>query len=269
MKRKIPVIILKGIIVGGSMLIPGVSGATMAMILGIYDNLVKAVSSFFSHIRESVLLLGTFCIGGGIGILIFAKPLLYLTESYNMPMMYFFIGAVAGSIPMIFKKAGVKTFSAASLIWIILGIAIVWILSAVPTGVFVTDPDKGLIYIILLVLAGIIAAVALVLPGISVSYMLLVMGMYESTIKAINDVSLIYLVPLGAGVLLGIALTTRILENAMNNHGGPTYLIILGFVIGSILQVFPGVPSGYELILCPVLFIVSYVIIRRLSVLEN
>ncbi|MHC1719725.1 MAG: DUF368 domain-containing protein [Clostridiaceae bacterium] len=269
MKIKIPLIILKGMIVGGSMLIPGVSGATMAMILGIFDDLVKAVSSFFSNIRQNILLLGTFCIGGGIGILIFAKPLLYLTETYNMPMMYFFMGAVAGSIPMIFRKAGVRSFSIASFIWIILGITIVWILSVLPTGIFVTDPDKGLIYIFLLILAGIIAAVALVLPGISVSYMLLVLGMYESTIKAIDDISLIYLVPLGAGVLLGIALTTRILENAMNNHGGPTYLMILGFVIGSILQVFPGVPSGYELILCPILFIVSYVIIRKLSALES
>jgi len=269
MKTNIPAIILKGVIVGGSMLIPGVSGATMAMILGIYDSLVKAVSSFFNHMSQSVLLLGTFCIGGGIGILIFAKPLLYLTESWNMPMMYFFIGAVAGGIPMIFRKAGVKSFSIAYLMWTILGIVIVWMLSVLPTGVFVTDPDKGMIYIILLVLAGIIAAVALVLPGISVSYMLLVLGMYESTIKAINDMSLIYLVPLGAGVLIGIVLTTRILENAMNNYGGPTYLIILGFVIGSILQVFPGVPSGYELIICPILFIVSYVIIRKLSALES
>jgi putative membrane protein len=261
--------IIKGIVVGGSMLVPGVSGATMAMILGIYDDLVKAVSSFFSHKKQSAWLLGTFSLGGAAGVLLFAKPLLYVTENWNMPMMYFFMGAVAGSVPMIFGKAGVTKFSLKDLICTLVGIAIVWMIAVLPTGLFVTDPDRGMVYVLLLVAAGFIAAVALVLPGISVSYMLLVLGMYETTIKAIGDFSLSYLLPLGAGVLLGVALTTRILENAMNRHGRVTYLIILGFVIGSILQVFPGVPKGLELAICPVMFLISFIIIRKLSALEN
>ncbi|MBP1744480.1 MAG: hypothetical protein H6Q58_1458 [Firmicutes bacterium] len=269
MKKHTIIDIIKGIIVGGSMLVPGVSGATMAMILGIYDELVKAVSSFFSHKKESAWLLGTFCIGGAIGILLFAKPLLYATENWNMPMMYFFMGAVAGSVPMIFGKAGVRKFKLRDLVCILIGTAIVWMFAVLPTGLFVTDPDRGMIYVVLLVAAGVIAAVALVLPGISVSYMLLVLGMYESTIKAIDDFSLSYLLPLAGGVLLGVVLTTKILETAMNKHGRTTYLIILGFVIGSILQVFPGVPRGLELAICPVMFLISFVIIRKLSALEN
>lgn len=269
MKKKSIIDVIKGIIVGGSMLVPGVSGATMAMILGIYDDLVKAVSSFFSHKRESIWLLGTFSIGGVIGILLFAKPLLYATENWNMPMMYLFMGAVAGSVPMIFGKAGVRKFKVRDLVSILIGIAIVWMLAMLPTGLFVTDPDRGVIYSVLLVIAGVIAAVALVLPGISVSYMLLVLGMYESTIQAIDDFSLSYIIPLAGGVILGVILTTKILETAMNRYGRATYLIILGFVIGSILQVFPGVPKGLELAICPVMFLISFVIIRKLSALEN
>ncbi len=269
MNRNTFVDIIKGVIVGGSMLVPGVSGATMAMILGIYDHLVKAVSSFFSNWKQNAVLLGTFTAGGIIGILLFAKPLLYATEKWNMPMMYFFMGAVAGSVPMIFGKAGVRKFRPMDLVSMLLGAAMVWMIGSLPAGLFVTDPGRGAVYFALLVAAGVIAAVALVLPGISVSYMLLVLGMYESTIKAIGDLSLSYLVPLGGGVILGVILTTKLLETAMERHGRVTYLIILGFVIGSILQVFPGVPKGFELALCPVMFLISFVIIRKLSALEN
>ena len=99
---------LKGLFVGGSMLIPGVSGGSMAMILGIYDKLITSVSSFFKHKKQSMIILGTFVLGAGIGILLFAKPLLYLTDTFTFPMMYLFMGAVVGSIPMIYKKADIK-----------------------------------------------------------------------------------------------------------------------------------------------------------------
>ena len=80
------------------------------MILGIYDKLITSVSSFFKHEKQSMIILGTFVLGAGIGILLFAKPLLYLTDTFTFPMMYLFMGAVVGSIPMIYKKADIKKY---------------------------------------------------------------------------------------------------------------------------------------------------------------
>lgn len=90
--------VIKGICVGGTMLVPGCSGGSMAMILGIYDRLVSSVSSFMKHKKESLCFLALFCVGGGMGMVLFAKPLLSLMERFEMPMLYFFIGAVLSLI---------------------------------------------------------------------------------------------------------------------------------------------------------------------------
>ena len=260
---------IKGLFVGASMLIPGVSGGSMAMILGIYDKLISSVSSFFKHKKQSAIILGTFVLGAGIGILLFAKPLLYLTDTFTFPMMYLFMGAVVGSIPMIYKKAEVKKISLSVIVYTLIGMLIIFLISFIPEELFAVNLNIGIVDCLLLVVAGIVAAVALVLPGISVSYMLLVLGMYEETMRAIDEFYLPYLIPLGIGVLLGIALTTKTLEKAMNTYTAPTYLIILGFVIASVIQVFPGIPSGFSIIISIITFLMGYFIIRRLSMFDD
>ena len=78
-------LIVKGAVIGGTMLIPGVSGGTMAMVVGVYDRLIHAVGDFFQDIRNNFKLLLWFCLGGGVGMLLLAKPLLRLLETFPMP----------------------------------------------------------------------------------------------------------------------------------------------------------------------------------------
>lgn len=108
MKGSVLSVMLKGVCVGSTMMVPGVSGGSMAMLLGIYDRLIYSVNSIRSG--KSLLLLGTFSIGGFIGILLFSQPLLSLLERYPMLMLYFFMGAVGGGIPLMLKKAEVRRF---------------------------------------------------------------------------------------------------------------------------------------------------------------
>ncbi len=255
----------KGLIVGASMLVPGVSGGSMAIILGIYDRLIRATSSLFKNIKENVIFLGIFVVGALVGIVTFAKPLLYLTETYEMIMMYFFIGAVAGGVPLMYKKAEVSRITTGTIFYVFIGAVITLLLNFIPEGVFAFEGSLNLGSLALLAVAGIVIAVALILPGISTSYMLLVLGMYDETMRAIKDLYFPYLIPLVIGVLLGVALTTRILEKAMNAYPRATYLIILGFIIGSVVQVFPGFPSGINLLLCPIMFILGFFIIKKIS----
>lgn len=256
---------IKGMFVGASMLIPGVSGGSMAIILGIYDELIYSVSSFFKNKKDSMKLLVTFMAGAFIGIILFAKPLLYLTDKYTFLMMYFFIGAVVGSIPMIYKKAEIKRLSIQSILYIVLGMIIVFLISLIPKELFQIDLSNGIQDYIILMITGIVIAVALVLPGISVSYMLLVLDMYEETIRAIDEFYLPYLLPLGIGILLGIVLMTKILERAMTLYSKATYLIILGFVIGSVVEVFPGIPKGTSIIISLFNLFLGYFLIRKVS----
>lgn len=255
----------KGLIVGGTMLVPGVSGGTMAMILGIYDRLVTSVSSFMKHKRESFLFLALFSAGGLAGMLLFANPLLTLIEKYPMPTLYFFLGAVAGGIPVILRQARIERFSWKVVFYTALGLLAILLFTKLPVGTFEAEADSGLMKVLLLSAVGFVAAVGLVLPGISVSYLLLLMGQYDVTVKAIGDFDLLILMPLAMGVLLGIVLTTKALEGAMKRYPQTTYLIIFGFVAGSIVEVFPGVPAGVTLLLCLGLFGAGFLLIRLLS----
>lgn len=256
-------IIFKGMCVGSTMLIPGVSGGSMAMILGVYDKLISSVSSFFKHKKESALFLGLFLLGGMIGILLFARPMEYLLERFTIPVMYFFIGTAAGGMPLIYRKANVDRVTVKSTAYLVIGVVMVIAIQMLPEGIF--TETQGAAGMILLVAAGFIAAVALVLPGISVSYMLLIMGLYDTVMQSIGSLYLPNLIPLGAGMAAGVVLLTCFLENAMNRYPQPTYIIILGFVVGSLAGIFPGMPQGIYWLICPVTFLTGYGVIHMLT----
>mgnify|MGYP002301106417 FL=1 len=252
----------KGAIVGGTMLVPGVSGGTMAIILGIYDQLVHAVASFRRQPRQNLLFLFLFCVGGGLGMLLFSRPLLSLLNAFPLPMGYFFIGAVAGSIPMIYQKSQPSSFSWHVPVYVLAGVVIVSLFSVLPTGVI---SSTGSWQPLLLIVTGIVAAAALVLPGISVSYLLLMLGLYDKTIAAISHLQFSFLLPLFIGLCIGILLVTKILERLMDRHPRPTYLVILGFMLASIASVFPGLPSLAVAPACVLTFAAGFFIIYRLS----
>ncbi len=248
-------VFLKGAVIGGTMLVPGVSGGSMAMILGIYNRLIGAVSSFLKDVKGNILFMIIFVAGAGVGMIGLSHPISFLMENYTKPFMYFFLGAVAGSVPLVYRHARTEDKGWKSrlkqLAYLVLGMVVVMIFAFIPQDTFTGGGVNTSGNIAIQLLAGVIAAVALVLPGISVSYMLVLMGIYDSTVAAISRLDIFYLMPIGLGLFLGIVLVTKLLETAMNRHPEPTYLIILGFMIGSIAQVFPGMPHGIvEWLLC-------------------
>ncbi len=261
-------VLFRGMCVGGTMLVPGVSGGSMAMILGIYDKLVSSVSSFFKHKKESAVFLALFCAGAAVGMVLFARPLLALIDKFPMPMMYLFIGAVLGGVPLIYKEAGIKKISWSVILYVIIGIAFVMLFELIPATESALA-GKGLVQVIVMVAAGIFAAVALILPGISISYVLLLMGIYDTVMEAIGTLQIVPLIPMGIGLVLGIILTTKLLETAMTRCPVPTYMIILGFILGSVIQVFPGIPQGLEWLSCVLAFGAGYLIIYLISRAES
>lgn len=257
--------LLKGVLVGGTMLVPGVSGGSMAMILGVYDKLVSAVGSFGKHRKENFLFLALFSAGGILGMLLLARPLLQVIRRFPMPAQYFFLGAVAGGVPLIFRQAQIRRLAWRELFFTVAGFLAVLLFAALPSGSFQTELGSGFRESLYLLLTGVLAAAALVLPGISVSYLLLLLGLYDRTMRAVSGLELSFLLPLGIGLLLGILLTARLLEQAMTKHPQPAYLVILGFVLGSMAEVFPGLPAGKELFWCAGMLAAGFGGIRLLS----
>ncbi|MBQ9765960.1 MAG: DUF368 domain-containing protein [Lachnospiraceae bacterium] len=259
----------KGLVIGGTMLVPGVSGGSMAMILGIYKRLVSSISSFFKDVKNNIVFLGIFVVGALAGMAIFAKPLLALIEAFPKPMLYFFMGAVAGGIPMMYRESKVKRISVLHILYVLIGIAIVILLGLLPTDFLNSEGMPGAVQFLIQLAAGAVAAIALILPGISVSYMLLVLGIYEPTVAAIGNLDILYLLPLGIGVVLGILLTTKLLETFMNKYPSVTYLVILGFILGSLKETFPGIPSGVEWLICIGTIVLGFMAIYSLSKFES
>ena len=248
---------LKGLVVGGTMIVPGVSGGTMAMILGIYDKLIFAISSFRKNPLQNIKFLLKFVTGAGIGMLLFAAPLSWLLEHYKFPVIYFFMGAVFGGIPLIEKESGVGKLTGRAVIYMLIGAAIVIAISTIPQGIFSINGN-----FITMLLIGAVAAVALILPGISISHLFLILGMYEQILNAIKNLQFTMLLPLAAGVGVGIILFSKLLENLMKKHPQSTYLVILGFILGSVAGVFPGFPTGtkraIQTLICISLFFLGF-----------
>ncbi|MBU5449655.1 DUF368 domain-containing protein [Acetivibrio sp. MSJd-27] len=263
MKKNTVQTVIKGVCIGASMLIPGVSGGTMAIILGEYDKLVHAVSTFRKDMRNHTVYLLTFLCGGLAGVLLFARLLLYLVECFEKPMMFLFLGAVLGSIPMLFQKTGERKVSFSSAGYVLLGILIVLLLGNLPSNLLAGDTEH--FSFIWMGVFGFIIAIALVLPGISASYMLLMLGLYDLTLQAISRFDVFFLLPLGIGAVAGILLTTGVLEKCMQKHPKGTFLLIIGFVCGAVPEIFPGIPSGWELAASVILFFIGYGIIRQLG----
>lgn len=255
---------LKGLWVGGTMTVPGVSGGSMAILLGIYDQLIRAVNSFWKE-KSNLLFLLVFAGGGGLGMLLFSRALLSLLERYPLPLGYFFLGAVAGGIPLIFRSARIREFSLDAVLYPALGLLLVLLLARLPSGLFSLGTDSGILGILLQLAGGVLTAAALVLPGISVSQMLLMTGLYQGVMEHISQMRILPLLPLGAGVLLGVLLTARLMERWIERHPKGTYLIILGFLLGSLPELFPGFPQGRELLPCAAMAAAGFLTLYKLQ----
>lgn len=268
-------VIYKGFLIGSTMLVPGVSGGSMAMILGIYERLLSSVSSFSKDKKGNSIFLLLFIGGAAIGILLLAKPLLGLLESYPTPMQCFFIGAVAGGIPAIMKQAQIKKITGKHIFYLAAGFLLVMGISFFPSELLQTEisadggkmaeVNSNTVNYVFLLAAGIIAATALVLPGISVSYFLLVLGLYHELMRAISEFDLSFLLPMGLGIVIGVLLVTKALETVLKKYPQAAYMTILGFVIGSVIEILPQRPHGMEWLLSIAAVVLGFFFISTLA----
>ena len=254
--------LLKGMVIGISNVIPGVSGGTMAVVMGIYDKIIYSVNNFFKDIKKNILFLGTLGIGAVLGILLFTNVIDYLLKNFNEQTNFFFIGLIVGTVPLLYKKATETKIKARNLTGLIIGFVIVaglGILEKVnPDAAFLSSIFKPN-YIGFFV-AGFIAAATMILPGISGSFVLLLIGLYEPIIGLIKTFDIIGIAVVGVGVLVGFLLMTKLIEKIFNKYPQTAYCIILGLVIGSVFVIYPGFTFGVMGIASILALIVGFLI---------
>ena len=232
--------------------VPGVSGGTIAFILGFYDNFIGALDDLFrgnlEEKKKALVYLIKLGIGWGVGFVLAAVVLSSLFESHIYAMSSLFIGFIILAIPLVIKeeKDSIKG-KYKNILFLILGIALVVgisLLTKTSIGVDMTKPNIGTY--IYTFFAGAIAICAMVLPGISGSTLLLIFGIYIPIMNAIKtfltfDFSVVpILCAFGFGVIFGIVTFIKILKICLKKFRSQTIYAILGMMIGSLYAIVLG-----------------------------
>ncbi|HDI7378909.1 TPA: DUF368 domain-containing protein [Staphylococcus aureus] len=263
--------ILKGFAMGTSDLVPGVSGGTIALLLGIYNQFIASISGIFSRrFWPSFTFLTPIIIGMLLAMGSLSNLFNYLLSQHHIPTMFFFGGLIIGILPYLLKISNYKTsFTTKHYMMVIAGIAILIVITLMNNG----DKHAGETLtlstglIIKYFIAGMCASSAMLLPGISGSFMLLVFGVYGTVMLAISEVvklnfiGLPILLAVGFGVLAGFIISSKIIQYFLTHHKLMTFALIIGFVVGSLFAVFPGLPTNIVMwFVSLVVFIIGFIV---------
>lgn len=252
----------RGFAMGVSDLIPGVSGGTIAFILGIYDRLLEAISSFFSREWKKQL---SFLIPLGIGmisaILLLSRGIEYLLEKHYEPTQFFFLGLIIGVIPFLIQQSEARqTFKAIHILIMAAGIVLLGILALLESIQPMQIGESLQVNEVLILFgSGWLASMAMLLPGISGSFILLLIGVYPVVIEALSSLDIVIIAIVGAGVVLGFIISSKLIRQALDHFPYITYAAIIGLIVGSVFVVFPGMPMDVnEWLVCALTFLIGF-----------
>ena len=235
----------KGVFMGIADAMPGISGGTIALLLGIYEELIESISelkiSLFSKLINKGFksfwekLNGNFLLvlvsGIGISLISFVKISASFLESFPLFIWSFFLGLIFATVYVIYKL--INQWHNLNFFFLIISIIFSVFLSSFSAY------DTNEISLLYILFSGIIASSAMILPGISGSLILVILGVYAYLIKALDNLELIIIFTFISGAIIGLLGFSKILKYLFNNHRDATYTIMLGLVIGSIENVWP------------------------------
>ncbi len=270
-------IFLKGLIIGVANIIPGVSGGTLALILGLFERLISGIHNIsfntviiclklFTFKKEAVsnfkkemekidfVFLAVLFSGALASIFLLASLMSYVLEKQHDPTYGFFFGLILASVLVPYKLIKKKTPA----VFIALIIAVFCVAS---TSFFLSNEkaiakeqvkyelqlsnsnttavEYSLVQALILFFAGAIAVSAMILPGISGSFLLLLMGQYFIILKAISDFNLLYIASTGLGITIGLVAFTKLLNYLLKNFHDITMGFLTGLVAGSLYVIWP------------------------------
>ncbi|MBR2036508.1 MAG: DUF368 domain-containing protein [Lachnospiraceae bacterium] len=240
--------IIKGAIIGIANIIPGVSGGTMAVSMGIYDKLIHCITHLFSELKKNIQFLVPIFVGAGIGLVGLSFVIEYLFDIAPLETNLLFIGLILGGLPAMWKRVKGNSIKVPHILSFVVFFALVVGLAAFGNGEgaeVVIEPGVGMA--IALFAVGIIAAATMIIPGVSGSMILLLLGFYNPIVTEINtfiralvafDITALWrgiliFVPFGLGVVAGIFGIAKIIEIVFNKYPLLAYWAIIGLIVAS------------------------------------
>lgn len=242
--KKYSLTYFKGMAMGAADIVPGVSGGSIALIAGIYQELLDSINSFslknlkllpkgeFKAFYKSVN--GTFLLSLLLGILssifLLSRVITYLMSEHPIPLWSFFTGLILVSAFLILKE--IKRWHLGVIVAVLIGTAFAWWVTNLPPT---TTPDALWFTFI----SGSIAICAMILPGISGSFILLILGQYEGILLAVTERDFLKLFVFAAGCAVGILSFSRVVSWLLRKYHSATIGLLSGFMLGSVNELWP------------------------------
>lgn len=276
--------LLKGIVMGTANIIPGVSGGTMAVSMGIYDKLIHCLTHLFKEFKESIKFIIPIAIGMAIALVGLAFVITPAFEHFPLQTNGLFIGLIVGGLPAVWKKVKGNSIKIGHIIpFLIFFVLVIGMAAMGETEGKAADLSLSLWSVIKLFLVGVLSSATMVIPGVSGSMMLLVIGYYNPIVATIKEfvealasfnISEILrccgiLVPMGIGIVVGIFAIAKIIEIIFEKFPLHAYWAIIGLIVASpfaILMVSElGVITVISVLTSIVTFGIGFVIAMKLG----
>ena len=246
--------VVKGMLIGVANIIPGVSGGTMMVSMGVYEKIISVVNNLFKDIKKSILTLLPLGIGMVLGVAVFSFIIPWCLEVYPFPTSFCFIGLILGGVPAIVKPAKEslhkegKSISVPHIIAFVFFFALAVGMAAMnETQTNFASFDLNLGFIIAIFLVGVVSAATMVVPGVSGSLVLMILGFYEGIMSSISGfISAVFafdwaqifyyvgiLAPFGVGFIVGVFAVAKLIEWLFAKFPSVTYCGIIGLIVAS------------------------------------
>ena len=235
--------VLCGAFLGISIIAPGISGSIMAVMMGIYDDLLEIVSNPLKNFKRNFFYLLPMGIGAVLSIFLLLQILDILFENYPTPAYLLFIGLIAGSMPTVYEETR-KPFKKRYLIGLLCAFAFALAIGMLAKGGTVMTSVTGMMPLWYLSLSGAIAGVTSMIPGMSVSMMLMMLGVYEPLLNAAAKLDVLTVAPVTIFFLVGMVLFSKLTKYIFQKYRNFAYFMVLGFMTGSIFNIFTALPVG-------------------------
>lgn len=264
--------VFRGFFIGIANAIPGVSGGTIAFLLGIYEQFIDALSNITdfrdSRFKKRFIFLCQLGIGVLAGAFFAFKIFNYFFEENGEVLRFFFMGLILFSIPSILNTK-MKKMNKKDVWFIFLGLLVMWVIG-IQNENFNSQPNlNSIFYVFKLFTISLISAGAMILPGLSGSFLLLVFGEYENISAYIINFNFFAIFIIGFGVTTGILILSKVMDKLFKKHREATISTVLGIIIGSTIKLIPSPITGENIIFDIMFFIIGGFLVLKLSKIKN
>ncbi len=255
-----------GFIIGIAAITPGLSGGIMAISFGIYAKLISSITNLHKNFKESLCFLLPFGLGGVLGVFIFGLTMQSLLENYERSIIWVFMGLIVGSIPSLIKEAkqGSK-FKFSYLIPMFVTFALGYFLNNITEKASSAQNISEF----MLFIAGGILVLGSIIPGISSSFMLMHMGIYDNIIDVLTSFDIYSVFWLGIGAVIFFVCSIKLVNFLFDRFHSYAYFAAFGFLLSTIVAVFPEACSVMEAILFTIALLAVYFFMSKYSSKEE